>query len=224
MANNYYDMTGVLVLDKVTPVVEALFSPLELDADYPGNGEAYIAQIAESTASDWDCVNENLQGLAEKLGLTLEDDEGNPAETVEEVLEVLARHFNATQNEDLGNLIDQEDFNDQVTLDALFTIAQAFNDGHGLKAYKAEAAWHCSKPRLFEFGGSGVFVGSHVTTAGTSSEAISFGEALETALSANDVDAVAVMIHKKVGSLLAGIFAEEPRAEVRRKLAKLLSD
>lgn len=47
MANNYYEATGVLVLDRVTPVIQALFGAFALDESHPGNGQAYIAQIAE---------------------------------------------------------------------------------------------------------------------------------------------------------------------------------
>jgi len=49
MANNYYEATGVLVLDRVTPVIQALFGAFALDESHPGNGQAYIAQIAETT-------------------------------------------------------------------------------------------------------------------------------------------------------------------------------
>lgn len=59
MANNYYDATGVLVLDQVTPVITALFGGLKLDASYPGNGEVYIAQIAEDSGAHWDDVCED---------------------------------------------------------------------------------------------------------------------------------------------------------------------
>lgn len=43
MANNYYEATGVLILDEVTPVITALFDAFNLDPDFPGNGQAYIA-------------------------------------------------------------------------------------------------------------------------------------------------------------------------------------
>lgn len=48
MANNHYEATGVLVLDRVTPVIRALFGGFQLDADYPGNGDAYIALVASN--------------------------------------------------------------------------------------------------------------------------------------------------------------------------------
>ena len=39
MANTYFDATGVLVLDRVTPVITTLFGGFKLDEAYPGNGE-----------------------------------------------------------------------------------------------------------------------------------------------------------------------------------------
>ena len=224
MANNYYDMTGVLVLDKVTPVIKALFGVFDLDENYPGNGQAYIANIAESSNCTWDSVLENLQDLAQKLGLKLVDEEGESAETVEDILSVLAEHFNASQNEELEGLMEHCEFSDcEADLDALFTIAKAFDDGHGLKAYKTEAAWYCSKPRLFEFGGCGVFNGSHVAVCGSSDQVVRLGETLEAALAAGDTDAASEIVRLKVGNLLAGIYSEASRAQVRSKLIQMLS-
>jgi hypothetical protein len=223
MANNYYDMTGVLVLDKVTPVIKALFGVFELDENYPGNGQAYIACISESSDCSWDSVMENLQELAEGLGLKLEDDEGNEAQDVGEALHVLARHFNAEQNEDLERLIEGCDFDDSADIDTMFTIAKAFDDGHGLKAFKIETAWHCSKPRLFEFGGAGEFTGSHVTVGASSNQIVAMGERLETALSEQDIDKAAEILREKVGGFLAGVYDDKARDAVRAKLSALLA-
>lgn len=225
MANNYYDMTGVLVLDKVTPVIKALFGVFELDENYPGDGQAYITNISESSSCSWDSVLENLQDLAEELGLELVDGAGKPAKTMEDVLSVLAIHFNAGQNEELEGLIERSNFDDgdDADLDSLFTIAKAFDDGHGLKAYKTEAAWHCSKPRLFEFGGCGDFTGSHVAVSGSSDQAVQMGEELESALAGGNMDEAAEVVRSKVGNILAGIYDEAARAQVRSKLIQLLS-
>jgi hypothetical protein len=224
MANNYFDMTGVLVLDKVTPVIKALFGPFELDETYPGNGLAYIANISETTNGSWECVLENLQELVETLDLSLPSEvEDNVAEN----LHVLARHFGADQHEELSNLIEHSDFENDADLDSLFTIAHAFNDGHGLKAYKAEASWHCSKPRLFEFGGAGDFAGLHVSVSSSSQQIVQLGEELEAALAASDIDKAAEILLKRfggIGNLLAGIHAESVRAAVRLKLSELLGD
>src|SRR5471032_878250 len=99
MANNYYDMTGVLVLNKVTPVIKALFGPFNLDETYPSNGQAYIANISESSNCSWDAVLENLQDLTAELDLALPDD---AEDNVAEHLRLLAVHFSAVQEEGLG--------------------------------------------------------------------------------------------------------------------------
>jgi hypothetical protein len=41
----------------------------------------------------------------------------------------------------------------------LFLIATRFDDGHHLTAIQFEGCWYCSKPRLFEFGGNGCYLG-----------------------------------------------------------------
>ena len=75
MANNYYEATGVLVLDRVTPVIQALFGAFALDESHPGNGQAYIAQIAETTNPQWPDVLDGLEDLATQLGIPMPDDE-----------------------------------------------------------------------------------------------------------------------------------------------------
>lgn len=220
MANNYYDMTGVLNLSKVTPVIKALFSVFELNKIPAGNGQAYIADIAESSNCSWDSVLENLQELAKELRVKLES---NPAETVAEVLSALSVHFDAGKNEELNLLIERSNFEDDADLYALFTIAKAFDDGHGLKGYKTEASWHCDQPRLFEFGGCGDFTGSHVSVGGSSDQIVQLGEEIEAALATDNTDAAAGAIQNKLDSLLAGIYDDNARAQVRNKLSQLLS-
>lgn len=221
MANNYYDMTGVLVLDRVTPVIKALFGAFELDENYPGNGQAYIANISESSNCSWESVLENLQKLVEELGLSLPKD---AEDNVETHLHVLATHFSANKDEALSNLIEFTDFDDDADLDSLFAIARALNDGHGLKACKTETAWHCNKPRLFEFGGCGDFTGMHVAVGGSSNQVVQLGEEPEAALTANDATKAAEILIEKVGSILAGVYDENTRATIRSKMGDLLSE
>lgn len=220
MANNYYDMTGVLVLKSITPVIKALFGPFKLDGTLPSNGEAYIADLAESTDHSWDAVLNNLRELVAGLGLALPDD---AEDSVDEHLYVLASHFGADQNDELGNLIEHNNFNGDADLEALFTIARAFDDGHGLTAYKTESCWRSDKPRLFEFGGAGDFSGVHVAVSIASHQATQLGAALEGALSMDDTDKAATILRDKVGSMLAGIHSDHAREAIRTKLCLLLS-
>lgn len=220
MADNYTDMTGVLTLEKVTPVIEALFGPFELDEAYPGKGTVYIANISESTSCSWDCVLDNLRELVEELGLSLPEDADD---SVEEHLNVLATHFGADGNTTLANLIDLVDFEDDADLDTLFTIALAFNDGHGLKSYKTETSWHCSRPRLFEFGGAGDFRGLHIAVGDSSDRVTAMGQNLEDALTADDITKAADILQKKIDGILNGVFDESTRASIRSKLSEVLA-
>lgn len=70
MATNYYEPTGVLMLERVTPVISALFDAFNLDANYPGNGRAFIATIAETNDPQWSDVLEGLTTLSTQLNIS----------------------------------------------------------------------------------------------------------------------------------------------------------
>jgi len=117
MANNYHDATGVLMLDRVTPVISALFGAFRLDASYPGNGKAYIARLAEINDPQWSDVLDGLLTLAAQLDLPAPDDaEGEDGEdrdaelSMPALIDLIAPHFGADQNQDLANLIEHHPF------------------------------------------------------------------------------------------------------------------
>ncbi|ABM31155.1 hypothetical protein CQB05_18085 [Paracidovorax citrulli] len=171
MADNYYEATGVLVLDHVTPVIRALFSEFRLDADYPGNGEAYIALRSDSTPS-WDDLRETLTDLATSLALTPSPDTLTP---FGEVLKVLSDHFCAGGNAALASMIQRDDFGDAADLNDLFLLATCFDDGHHLREIRFEGSWRCDKLLLFEFGGAGHYMSREFALDSASSDAPQLG-------------------------------------------------
>lgn len=219
MANNYYDATGVLILDRVTPVITALFGTFQLDEAYPGNGEAYISRISESNDPRWDDVLEGLVDLANALEHPLPV---GYEVSVEGYLRALAKHFQAEDNEELENLIAHHSFEDGADLDALFLIATCFDDGHGLKAIKFEGAWHCSKPRLFEFGGDGAFISREVELYRASSRALELGHGLREALLQCNLDSATDQLASELTQILSGISDDAVRQELRQKVAHKL--
>lgn len=221
MANNYYDGTGVLVLDHVTPVISALFGAFLLDPDWPGNGQAYIARISETSDPDWDDIRDGLMGLAAQLDLPCPDDEDV---TPEVLLGLLAGHFHVDDDDGLSNLIDHHSFEGTVDLEALFMMALCFDDGHGLRSIQFEGCWHCSKPRLFEFGGDGAFISREVIHYGSSREPIEFGSRLHEALVAHDLDSATALLATMVRKTLAGISDDGARATLAIQLASLLHE
>ncbi|MGQ6069010.1 hypothetical protein ACUNGP_03870 [Serratia sp. IR-2025] len=218
MANNYYDATGVLVLNQVTPVISALFGGFKLDASFPSEGQAYIALVAEDHNPSWEDLCEGLSELATSLDLPLPDD---PL-AVEPLLETLSRHFGTDQDEALAHLIEHHQFEDAADLDALFLIATRFDDGHGLQEIRFEGCWHCSKPRLFNFGGDAQFFSREFEAYCASGQALQFGDSVRQALLKQDLEAIANHFTREVHRLLAGIQDASVRAQTQKRMSALL--
>ena len=220
MANNYYEGTGVLVLDRVTPVINALFGTFALDESHPGNGQAYIAQIAETNDPQWTDVLDGLEDLATQLGIPMPDEEEL---SIPPLLERLAAHFGADQDGELENLIEHHQFEDSVDLDALLLIATCLDDGHHLTAIQFEGCWYCSKPRLFEFGGNGCYLSREVQVFRTSSQALQLGDQLRKTILTADIEEASALIALESANLLAGINDEQFRLNVRHRVAERLA-
>jgi len=125
MANHYYGATGVLVLKQVTPVINALFGAFQLDANYPGDGQAYIAIVSEENNPLWDDVHAGLTALVGSLGLVTDE-----TASIQQVLNLLAGQFAATDDDEaFQELVERHVFEDSVELDTLFLIAIHLDDG-----------------------------------------------------------------------------------------------
>lgn len=210
MANSYFELTGVLKIAQATPILHALYDGYELDDEDPGNGLAYIA-IMEGTDRSWDTIIESLTEVAVKLGFDEDFGDGTP----EEVLNFLAVKFSVVDMPRFNDFLAATDFSEESELEPLYYLATIFNDGHGIEWFKTEAAWTCSKPRLFEFGGCGYFEGKHCVLSSSSSHAPDLGETLETALGQGNLDAAATRIRQEVQRLLDGVIDEVQRNALR---------
>jgi hypothetical protein len=221
MADNYAEGTGVLVLKKITPVIEALFGGFDLGSAPNEEGEVYLAKNDESGCS-WEFIGEQLKSLVEQLKLSLPED---AEDEIEEYLYALASHFKQDGNCELWNFIENCDF--EITdpdFEQLFDLSQAFDDGHGLTAIRFETAVTCSKPRLFEFGGYGEFYGKCFRQTSPSHLAPSWGKTINSALEANDLDQAAAILTRYVrGFFLDGVTDENLRKQLRQRVAANLA-
>ncbi|MEC4718253.1 hypothetical protein RY831_03775 [Noviherbaspirillum sp. CPCC 100848] len=221
MTSTYRDMTGVLALECITPVIKALFGSYSLDDTYPGigKGKVFVACIAESSDVTWSSMLDRLRDLAAQRQVTLGEGE---EEGVEEYLYALAAHFGAGRDGFLNAVIENIDLAGNADLEVLFDLAIGFDDGHGLKSNATEAAWHCDRPRLGEFGGYGEFCGRHAFVGLSSSDAVILGGALDSALEAGDIDQAAKCILDKVEIFLSGIADAGAQDAVRKTLCDQL--
>ena len=222
MANNTYEATGVLHLERVTPVIRALFNGFNLDETDPGNGQAYIA-IADEAEHTWERVLEDLTTLATQLGIPTpgKDKDDENAHPMDIIFEQLAKHFGASYNEELDGLIENHDFDGDgnADLETLFFLANCFNDGHNLTAIEYEGCWYCSKLRLFEFGGDAAYLSKEIQLYSTSSTARLIGPSLRHAIVSNDVNDAAKIITQKIQAFLTRIPNKKFRTHVTKEIA-----
>jgi hypothetical protein len=220
MSNNFYNATGALVLDAVTPVIRALFNGFKLDSRAAATGQAYIAKQWDVSKPQWEDVQSELVALCEELGLPIAGD----FETLEACLSALGKKFDVDRDETLLHFIESHPFDGDADLQTLFELAIRFDDGHGLKALVFEGGWHSDCPDLFEFGGEGHFLSNQFAQTSNSHDIITFGEKLREKLSSGDLDGCTKLFDGELTRLLDGIRNASQRIEIRERLGMLLAD
>lgn len=223
MANNYFEGTGVLFVKKVTPVITALFSGLGLDPDYPEKDKTVYIAVNEGTSADWDTIAEKFAEIRQSLGLALPDEKDDPG--IADEIFALADHYKPSPAEayNLLNFVEHQDFSDSPSVEELVSLAKWLDDGHGLSGFLFESAWTCSKPRLGEFGGHGVYGGKNIEMHSSSTTACIQGPLVDAALSANDFEAAAQALVAPLKGWLAAVADEDLRKKVIQAVADEIS-
>lgn len=224
MANMYSEMTGEIFCVNRTSIIEALFSPFNVDKKAaPDSGRFYIAQ-GVNDGEGWDSVIDELIILADGLKIKLPDDldDKDDSERTQIVLSLFGDHFGASGNTDLENFIEHCDFDDNIELDHAYFLARIFDDGHGFKGGENQTAWYCDRLQLGEFGGAGEYSGKHFECYGDTGQVLALGAVIEAALEDGNLLVAANHFSATVNSLLNGINDAEVRELVRLMLIENL--
>lgn len=211
MSQNFYDSTGVLELNAVTPLIRALFKGFGLDEHHPGDGQVFISYMSENSTPSWQDILEELQELAESLGLDVPDDGEWFAG---DYLKVIAKHYGADSDPILARLLSTHQFTDKAGLGTVYRIAERIDDGHGLKAMKIEGCWHSDRPRLFEFGGDCTYYSRQVKLESNTTRPIDFGAKMNAALVMGDVAAATAHVQAEFNNIVASIQDDQMRERV----------
>lgn len=220
MANNYEDGTGLLVFDgpaKITPVILGLFGPFGLDSAVGESSEAYIRSSSEEVSPTWRDIHESLlTALAPEASWTDDDD----------LYEVLKKEGTKRGGEfgvalaGEADSAEERDGMDYAGISEVFDLALSLNDGHNLLRLDFEGNFSCSKPRLFEFGGYGIYESRSVSVVMNSSAARRIGALIERAIESDDG---ATALAREINSLVAGaVRNDKARDGLRKRLAACL--
>lgn len=200
MSNTYFDATGVLLFDgpaKITPLIKALFQPFNFGDDASGDEtQRTISVQSEIQTPLWDSYLEHLiASLPEQARSALD-----MLESPDCILSEYGHHFGV----DLEDFVDAIDFDGEVDVLDIVRLAHLLSDGHNLIGVSMEGAWHCDRPRLWEFGGWALHQTPRYALTLSLSDVRHFASSLDTAISESP-DAAAGTLNQWLNRFIGGI-------------------
>ena len=129
MIHRYFLATGIMTLERLTPVIDALFGGFNLNAEPPDSASV-------PAFPTWSYVLTQLRELVRQLAI---DPPHGALDDMRSVLLLLATHFGCLDDPAIVHLIETHRFERDADLDTLYVFANRFDDGHGLKVIKFNA-------------------------------------------------------------------------------------
>lgn len=218
---------GCLTLKQVTPIIQALFEPYDLDTQYLSRGHAFISGNPENAPS-WTDINNRLVAMV-RQHYSNEIQLLEPVE-IKMLLTTLGNFFaqgckdSDKKNQFFTKLIGEcIDFKHTPSLDVLFLIAQHFDDGHGLKKFEAEKLDSAStRKHLAGIDHLSIYMSSQIALT-RESDALEMGQLLHELLMNHAISEIAQVLLIEVEGILCSIIDDDKRNEVRLALMGMLA-
>lgn len=212
MANNYYQATGSLKLNQITPVINALFGVFNVEEI--DNETAYIKQ------DEGDCTSH--EAVAEQICLVMEVAPGDDSFACS----LRAMADKVGKYDEVSEYLSQSELefapDDSCDLNLLYDLARIMDDGHGLSSLQISGAWTCDKMRLGEFGGDATYIGNNFTLRTGTYIAENLGEFIDRAIGEGDFVKVQSRIFSDLHNMLSGVSNETVRENILAGLANLM--
>lgn len=137
------EATGMLMLDRVTPVITALFGAYVQQATVCQDG--IIIKLWEDMPPSWRQVHQALVQLGNTLDMPIPP---KAKSTIKGQLDWFAWFFREKESSDLQALLREHSFVGMADLDTLFSLSEILDDGHGLFAMRCEGLLPRGVPAL----------------------------------------------------------------------------
>lgn len=208
------NMSGMLTLTAVTPVIERLFATFDVNELYTGTQGANISSESESKSYTFEDLWDNLLALCHELDLNKDYINSCSLYDYKALLALLDNHFKS----DAANSIDFDDdmhASDDVDFNILLKIAKAFDDGHNLTAIAAESNWSSGAA-----GGDAEFVGTHFSQYESTSDVLRNAKQIEEYLRNGKVETLAAKLVVDFENVLKGVHDENVRAALLEEVTR----
>ena len=220
---------GVLVLDKVTPVITSFFAPFNLarfmpftlDLPYsPPNGEALIEVRSTIGGLTWADVYQSLPPLLRSLSI---DTRRLSEDDLPAALKLLAAHFHVHTDPTLVEIFRSCCFEGGVDFATMFRVVRRLNDGHGLRAIKLNVARCGGYREPLDLGGTSLFISDELCLASSFDDTLTLGEELAADIQFDEFGLAANRIARYAQSLLDCVPNLGTRRSLHWRVADLLS-
>lgn len=198
-----FDVSGVLRLKRITPVIRAFFGQVVV-GDVSANGDLIIAKKADADNPTWEPVFSAVVALANEKGIVLRKHADG---LMTDYLCGLALHF-GLHEEKFANMLDHIYFEDEFDIEGAFEIAVLFNDGHDLTSMEMEGCSGGSGEVVKRSSGYGSYMSKNINVSTASTDAIDLGRRLDLALGGANIDLAATWLTKEIDRLMQGIHDE----------------
>jgi hypothetical protein len=224
MSDSRYAAAGVLQLERVTPVIRALFGAFHLRPCAGDKGRARIGLAVGEAFPRWADVLVRLSELGARLGFTRPERNRTDAPDAVAILFAWAGHFSVERDERaLRELGAYRRADEAADLQHLFELARRFDDGHHLTVLQLQGGWQGR--RLHEFGGEARFYSREIRLRNDSCGVLYLGKTLRRLLYRKDFTEAAALIALECERLIDGIPDPTARETVQRRLlAQLTAD
>lgn len=213
--------TGLLILEKVTPVIISLFGLFHLSRIKKYKNRVYISRRATNDVS-WSKIQHRLNRVLPDLGLHMPKESHCITYYLREL--ILQMRNNPAYTDDqvlyLEHVVCMEGGNGYAEFEQLFKIALALDDGHGLQSIHYESAWHGKGFHLFQFSGEGLYATKDAAVVADVGIIMQFARDLSDELEDHNLESASKIVCEYIAHLLADIFNHKQRDQLIHQVGK----
>jgi hypothetical protein len=139
------EATGMLMLERITPVITALFGGYVQQVTACQDG--FIIKLWEDMPPSWRQVHQALVQLGDKLDMPIPL---KAKSTIHGQLDWFAWFLREKESSDLQALLREHSFEGMADIETLFLLSDILDDGHGLFAMRFEGLLPRGIPALLQ--------------------------------------------------------------------------